>query len=852
MNKTLSRFFACILIACLPLMIASCGGGSGGAGGAGGAGPTSILTVTALKGPIGGALIQVFQLLPDGRAGDLLGSGVSDGTGSYTFDIPAAKLAGPVLVKVTGQAGASYTSETTGLQVPFKAGESFNAVTGAVSPGEKITVSPLTEAAYQQLQKILTATPSLANELKIGGAINAANNRIATLFGTSSILADPASDSSKTYTAALNVIDQMIVSAKSDTFAVMNSINQALSNANTNNPVYQSYRQALIAAANSVAVAKPEFAAALQVITTLANNPPAEPAWTDASAPTAPTNLSATPTAITSNTSSVRLSWDASADNIAVSGYDIYRDDIKVASVTIPAYTDPSLANNSTYKYYVLAFDAVGNRSVASNQIFVPLGLQAVDITPPTAPSNLSAATFLTDSSSSVVLMWNPATDNKAVTGYDVYRDNVKITSVAAPGYTDPQVVQSATYRYYIVAFDGAGNRSAASNQLSVTPNSPSLGVTVNGQLSLGVIGLPRTDLVSPTAPSGLVASTFAQSATASSVVLSWNLSTDNTAVAGYEIYRGGSRIATVTLPGYTDPSVTSAVTYTYFIVAFDAAGNRSIASNQLLVTPNQATLGVLVNGQLSPGVIGQPSLDTIAPSAPSGLTASTSAITANSSSVLLAWRAASDNTAVAGYEVYRNGSRIATVPLLGYTDPSVTATVTYTYYIIAIDAAGNRSVASNQLLVTPNQASLGVTVSGQLASGVVGQPLQDVTPPTATPNLTASTSAVSATTSAVLLAWSPSVDNTAVTGYDVYRNGSRIATVTMLGYLDSSVPSGSTSNYYVVAFDAAGNRSAPSSTLPVMPGLASLGVTVNGQLSSTLISLPLLDTAAASFSIMS
>ncbi len=829
MITALKRFIAWTIFACLPLVTVACGGGGGGVSGTE---PTTGFSVTALKGPIQGALIQVYQLLPDGRTGTLLGSGVSSSTGSYTFDIPAVKANGPVLVKVTGQAGSTYTSETTGANVPFKASESFNAITESVAPGQKIIVSPLTEAAYQKLQQILTVNPALATANSLPGAIIEANKRIASLLKVVNVLADPAGDT--VYQAALKIIDQIIVTqgVQADTTSLMSLINMAFSD--VTKPAYQVYFQALNLAGARVENANPGLATAVQTILARAANPVAEPDWTDNQPPTAPSALTAVTTILTANTGSVQLSWTPSVDNRSITGYDIYRNGSKIATVTAAGYTDSPLATNATYIYLVVAFDAAGNRSVASNQLFVPLGLPVIDTTPPTAPANLSASTFAINSSSaSVVLMWAPASDNKAVAGYDVFRDGIRIVTVAMPGYTDPLVDIGTAYSYVIVAFDGAGNRSPATTPLSVTPNQPSLGVIVNGQLSPGIIGLPQMDVSAPLAPSNLSASTFAQSSTTSSVVLSWSPSTDNTAVTGYEVYRNGSRIATVAQPGYTDPSVTSNVTYTYFVMAFDAAGNRSIASNQLLVTPNQTSLGVVVNGQLSPGIIGLPQLDVIAPVAPSNLTASTSALSAGTNSVLLAWSPSSDNTAVAGYEVYRNGIKIATVVLPVYTDPSVASNATYNYHVVAFDAAGNRSPSSNLLPVTANQASLGVTINGQVSPGIIGLPLSDVVPPTTPSNLSAVSSSLTATTSSVQLSWSPSTDNMAVAGYDVFRSdsASKIATVASTGFIDPSVVSGNTYSYSVQAFDTAGNRSSFSNQISVTPPAGSLVVIFSGQL---------------------
>lgn len=68
----------------------------------------------------------------------------------------------------------------------------------------------------------------------------------------------------------------------------------------------------------------------------------------------------------------VTLSWKASSDNIAVAGYNIYRNGTKIAASTSTSFSD-SLGNatGSIYSYTVKAFDAVGNISTASNEALV-------------------------------------------------------------------------------------------------------------------------------------------------------------------------------------------------------------------------------------------------------------------------------------------------------------------------------------------------------------------------------------------------------------------------------------------------------------------------------------------------
>jgi hypothetical protein len=89
---------------------------------------------------------------------------------------------------------------------------------------------------------------------------------------------------------------------------------------------------------------------------------------------------------------------------------------------------------------------------------------------------------------------------------------------------------------------------------------------------------------------------------------------------------------------------------------------------------------------------------DTVAPTAPSGLTAK---VSQKLKQIQLTWNAAADNTAVAGYRIQRNNVAIGTSTTLGWNDQAVTAGTTYTYSIVAYDAAGNISPASNIVSVT-------------------------------------------------------------------------------------------------------------------------------------------------------
>lgn len=82
----------------------------------------------------------------------------------------------------------------------------------------------------------------------------------------------------------------------------------------------------------------------------------------DTEPPTAPAGLAVTAT--TSN--SVSLSWSASTDNVAVTGYDVYRNGVLAGNATTRTFTDTDLAAATEYTYAVAARDAGGNTSALS------------------------------------------------------------------------------------------------------------------------------------------------------------------------------------------------------------------------------------------------------------------------------------------------------------------------------------------------------------------------------------------------------------------------------------------------------------------------------------------------------
>lgn len=87
----------------------------------------------------------------------------------------------------------------------------------------------------------------------------------------------------------------------------------------------------------------------------------------DNTAPSAPTSLASPAKTATT----VDLTWTASSDNIGVTGYDVFRDGTKVASVSGTSTTVTGLTTATQYAFTVKAKDATGNTSAASNSLSV-------------------------------------------------------------------------------------------------------------------------------------------------------------------------------------------------------------------------------------------------------------------------------------------------------------------------------------------------------------------------------------------------------------------------------------------------------------------------------------------------
>src|SRR6266480_1905741 len=284
----------------------------------------------------------------------------------------------------------------------------------------------------------------------------------------------------------------------------------------------------------------------------------------DTVAPSTPAGL----TASAASSSRINLSWLAATDNVGVIRYSVYRDGVQIASVAGRSYANTGLSAATTYSYTVAASDAARNASAQSSPVSAttkaPLDTQA-----PSIPTNLAASAI---TPTTLTLSWNAATDNVAVAGYRVYLNG---TLLLSPSSTSAQIIELTpdfTRSFTVAAFDAAGNASAPSAPLSVTTP-------------------PLADTTAPSTPSGLVG----VAVSSSQINLSWTAATDNVGVTGYNVYRGGTQIATLgVVTTFQNTGLTASTNYSYTVRAFDAAGNvsgQSMAASATTRAPGTGTV---------------------------------------------------------------------------------------------------------------------------------------------------------------------------------------------------------------------------------------------------------------------
>jgi hypothetical protein len=126
-----------------------------------------------------------------------------------------------------------------------------------------------------------------------------------------------------------------------------------------------------------------------------------------------------------------------------------------------------------------------------------------------------------------------------------------------------------------------AASTSAAKGTAWVTITGESGGLTRTAQITLTVGVQPAKDTTPPSAPTNLTAT----ATTSTSVSLGWSAATDDTGVAGYDVYNGGTLATSALTTSATVDGLAASTAYSFTVRARDAAGNLSPASGALTAT---------------------------------------------------------------------------------------------------------------------------------------------------------------------------------------------------------------------------------------------------------------------------
>jgi endonuclease I/chitodextrinase len=191
---------------------------------------------------------------------------------------------------------------------------------------------------------------------------------------------------------------------------------------------------------------------------------PAEDSWgiytsNDTEAPTVPANIALS----NATTSTIGASWTASEDNEAVSKYEIYANGTLNAETAEINYTLTGLNSNTGYAITVLAKDLANNQSELSEAVNITT---LTDITAPSAPTNV---TISNETGTSFKVNWSAATDDTAVTDYDIFVNGTLNGTTTLISYSVSDLTISTTYSVTVLAKDSENNTSEESVAVNAT-----------------------------------------------------------------------------------------------------------------------------------------------------------------------------------------------------------------------------------------------------------------------------------------------------------------------------------------------------------------------------------------------
>jgi chitodextrinase len=346
-----------------------------------------------------------------------------------------------------------------------------------------------------------------------------------------------------------------------------------------------------------------------------------DPTTPDTQAPTVPTALVATNV----TASSLTLSWAASADNIAVTNYELFRDGVNIGTTATATttFSVTGLVCATTANFTVKARDAAGNTSAASNALSITTGncptsfvveaetnyTTVADMGSNCAvgPSNYGATT----ASNGMVVVLCDIGDEIRIAVNVFVSGNYDIQVRVRSGWNGSPMhfINNNKYEYRLndvlrtfTYVSGSVTSAIDVDSYYATVRLASIPLTegvnyirvkaLENWAKVDFVQLDQiTDTQAPTVPNSLSASGI----TGSGFMLAWAASSDNVGVTGYEVFRDGISLGTTATTTFSVTGLVCATTANFTVKARDAAGNWSASSSILTVSttllPNAGTI---------------------------------------------------------------------------------------------------------------------------------------------------------------------------------------------------------------------------------------------------------------------
>lgn len=151
------------------------------------------------------------------------------------------------------------------------------------------------------------------------------------------------------------------------------------------------------------------------------------------------------------------------------SGYEIYRNGVKVGTTDRTEYTDRNLKPNTKYKYSICAIDSYWNTSAESETLDAQT---EKDTASPSVPKGLHISSR---TGNTIGVSWAGSSDNVGVTGYILYKDGEELVRDSILEYSDNDVSPDKVYKYEVSAIDAAGNESDKCEAVSAAVSTPKI-----------------------------------------------------------------------------------------------------------------------------------------------------------------------------------------------------------------------------------------------------------------------------------------------------------------------------------------------------------------------------------------